>query len=300
MQTHGRRQSGMTITELLISMTVLAVVIGWVMVAYTEQHTTQLNHERVVEAQHEGRLITDLMVADLRMAGFMLPVQSGLASVDGGANASDQICMSDPAVMDATIVANANQRFTGVPATLAGSTGTVNVNAADLDVDSDGDVDFAAGAGIILADGDNAHCAVVTSVAGGTIQFSPTTPGGFAINAPDGFIAPAVFYQIAGNDLTRNGTVLSSNVEDVQIEYWVDTNSDSVMDQPAEFPLHDLNGEDVFELRLARVSITSRTEIPEAGMQGLGFTAVANRVAGAPDNFKRRRQSAETLLRNMR
>ena len=49
-----RRQTGMTITELLISMTVLAVVIGWVMIAFTDQHHAQLNHERVIEAQHEG------------------------------------------------------------------------------------------------------------------------------------------------------------------------------------------------------------------------------------------------------
>ena len=303
-----RRRAGMTITELLISMTVLAVVIGWVMIAFSEQHHAQLNHERVIEAQHEGRLITDLMVSDLRMAGFMVPTRAGVGSVDGGANLPDQVCMSDPAVMDQTIVNDANQRFSGaVPTATVGAAATrVNVSSADLDVDGDGTVDFVQGSGIIIADEDSAHCAVVTSVVNPTstfIDFAPATPGGFSATGAGAVAVPAVYYVIAGTDLLRNNTVLSSNVEDVQVEYWLDRNSDSVMDlggATPEFPVHDLNGETLSDLRLARVSVTSRTDIEEREMPGQGFPAVANRVAGPADDFKRRRQIAETLLRNVR
>jgi len=300
------REQGMTLAELMISMTVLVVVIGWVMVAFTDQHHNQLNHERVIEAQHEGRLITDLMVSDLRMAGFMVPMKTGLASVDGGANLPDQVCMSDPAVMDATIVANSNQRFVGAPttATVGGGVGTVTITPADLDVDGDGDIDFAVGAGIIIADGDNAHCAVITGPAlivptTTTLTFSPATPGGFSAAFPDGVAVPALHYLVNGTQLTRNGTVLSSNVEDIQLEYWVDADDDSVMDA-AEFPIHDVNGSDLALLRLARVSVTSVTDLEDLDLPGQGFSPVANRVAGAADDFKRRRQIAETLLRNMR
>jgi len=303
MRPSVRHEQGMTIAELMISMTVLAVVIGFVMVAFTDQHHAQLNHERVIEAQHEGRLITDLMVTDLRMAGFMVPTRAGVGSVDGGANLPDQICMSDPAVMDQTIVANVSQRFPG--ATPSGTVGAgatrVTVGIAGLDVDSDGTDDFVPGAGIIVADEDSVHCAIVTIVnpLSGDIDFAPATPAGFSAAGAGAVAVPAVHYIVNGTNLLRNGTVLSGNVEDVQIEYWVDVNSDSVMD-PAEFPIHDLNGQTLADLRLARVSVTSRTDIEDLDMPGQGFSAVANRVAGAADDFKRRRQIAETLLRNMR
>jgi hypothetical protein len=297
------RERGMTILELMISMTVMVSVIGWVLVAFTNQHHNQLNHERVIEAQHEGRLVTDLMVTDLRMAGFMVPTRAGLASVDGGANASDRICMSDASVMDPAIVDDANQRFAGATpnATVGAGAITVSVGAGDLDVDGDGTDDFVVGAGIIIADANNAHCAVVQAVAPATgdIGFLPPTPAGFSGSNPGTIVVPAVQYEVNGIDLLRNGTRLSSNVEDVQIEYWVDTNADSVMDA-AEFPIHDLNGNDLSELRLARVSVTSRTEVADLDMPGQGFPAVANRAAGPADDFKRRRQIAETLLRNMR
>jgi type II secretory pathway pseudopilin PulG len=307
-QPRDRRRVGMTILELLVSMTVLAIVIGWVMIAFTDQHHAQLNHERVIEAQHEGRLVTDLMVSDLRMAGFMVPTRAGVGSVDGGANLPDQICMSDPAVMDQTLVADANQRFSGaVPTgTVGAGVGSVTVLSADLDVDDDGSIDFAQNAGIIIADEDSAHCAVITSAVTPTtttISFAPATPAGFNASGAGAVAVPAVHYVINGTDLFRNNTVLSSNVEDVQIEYWVDRDSDSVMDLaavPPEFPVHDLNGESLSDLRLARVSVTSRTDVEDLDMPGQGFPAVANRVAGPADDFKRRRQIAETLLRNMR
>ena len=69
---------------------------GWVVVdagAHIGTHALPLSRVvgpsgRVyaIEAQHEGRLVTDLMVSDLRMAGFMVPATAGLSSVDGGAN----------------------------------------------------------------------------------------------------------------------------------------------------------------------------------------------------------------------
>mgnify|MGYP003572522367 CR=1 FL=1 len=99
----SRRDSGMTLLELMVAMTVLVVVIGWVLVAYTNQQRSQLDHERVIEAQHEGRLITDLLVGDLRMAGFLMPTDAAVASLDGGNAAPDTICTSDPSVIDPAI-----------------------------------------------------------------------------------------------------------------------------------------------------------------------------------------------------
>ena len=185
-----KRIQAFTLAELMVSLTVMTVVIGWVLTAYTSQHQNQIDHERVIEAQHEGRLITDLIIKDLRMAGFMVPTWAGVASVDGGAAASDLICTSDPAVMDTVIVGNRNQRFPGAsPAGVVGAgAATVTVPTSHLDVDSDGNDDFVVGSGIIIADDNNAHCASITGIAGGTITFAPVTPAGFAV-APTGSAA---------------------------------------------------------------------------------------------------------------
>jgi len=290
-------QGGMTLLELMVAMTVLVVVIGWVLVAYTNQQRSQFDHERVIEAQHEGRLITDLIVGDLRMAGFLMPKWAAVASVDGGAGASDAICTSDPGVIDPTVVPNQNQRFGGARGSnVAAGASNVTVAAGDLDVDANGTQDFAVNSGIILSDGVNIHCAKIQAIAGNTITFAPAA----ANSLGTGTVAvPALFYEMSGADLLRNDTVLSSSVEDVQIEFWVDTNRDSVMDA-GEFPLHGLAGADLDEVRLARVSVTSRTSRDDSQQAGGGFPAVANRAAGPADNFKRRRQIAETLLRNVR
>jgi len=298
-----RRTDAFTLVELMVSMTVMATVIGWVLVAYTNQHQNQIEHERVIEAQHEGRLITDLVVTDLRMAGFMMPTFAGVGSMDGGVNGSDLLCMSDPSVVDPAQIVNANQRFYGANLTGALVAGSiVSLRSSELDVDGDGNDDFAVGSGIIIADGDNVHCAridvIVNAGIATAITFTPAVPAGFSVSTTGSAAVPAIVYEIVGGDLLRNGTVLSGQVEDIQVEFWVDTNDNGQIDG-AEFPIHDLNGSQIDDLRLARVSVTSRTDDPDLDFNG-NFTAIANRVAGPNDNFKRRRTTAETLLRNMR
>lgn len=303
MRPMRRIDGGMTLLELMVAMTVLVVVIGWVLVAYTNQQRSQLDHERVIEAQHEGRLITDLLVSDLRMAGFLMPTQAAVASIDGGNAASDTICTSDPGIIDPAIIPDQNQRFSGAPASAVTAT-SVTVGGANLDVDGSGNIDFLENRGIILSDGVNVHCAKIDPAGvnplSGTITFSPATAAAFV--TADTVAVPALYYEINGNDLERNDTVLSSQVEDIQIEYWVDVDGDSQMNPVAgvEFPIHDLAGFDLSELRMARVSVTSRTTRNDSQQAGGGFAAVANRNAGPADNFKRRRQIAETLLRNVR
>jgi hypothetical protein len=293
----------MTLLELMVAMTVLVVVIGWVLVAYTNQQRSQLDHERVIEAQHEGRLITDLLVADLRMAGFLMPTDAAVASIDGGNAASDTICTSDPGIIDPAILPDQDQRFLGAPASAMSAT-SVTVGGPNLDVDGSGNIDFIENRGIIISDGVNVHCAKINpggvNPVSGAISFSPATAAAFVTT--DTVVVPALYYEINGTDLERNDTVLSSQVEDIQIEYWVDTDGDSQMDPNpgVEFPIHDLAGQDLSQLRLARVSVTSRTTRNDSPLAGNAFPAVANRAAGPADNFKRRRQIAETLLRNVR
>jgi len=301
--TGATRNRGFTITELMIAVVLMGIVTSQVLLAFTNQHDSYAEQERVVEVQQETRLLMDLILADLRMAGFMVPKKNAIASVDGGPAGSDVICMSDPSIVDEARLDSATSRYEGASliGALAGGSSTVSLVPSTVDIDDDGTVDFADGRGILISDGTNVHCALVTNVAGGSVTFDNATPMGITFPTSGTRAVPALVYQLAGTQLTRNGTVVATQVEDVQVQFGVDADRSGEVDllDPVEFPIDDLAGSDLSLIRLARVSITSRTLQPDPDFQGQ-FTAVANRIPDVPDNFRRRRVTTDSLLRNLR
>lgn len=292
--------SGFTLTELLVALAVLSIVISQFLLAFTNQQASYHEHEAVVDAQRDARSVMELILGDLRMAGFMVPKRAGAFSLDGGAVGPDILCVSDPSVMDASQFGNSNSRFEGarLAGPLGGASSSVTLLAADLDVDGDGDDDFATGRGILVSDGDESHCALVTAVAGNTVSFDVATPGGFSASPPQARAVPALVYRVAGTRLTRNGQVLSTQVEDLQVEFGVDEDADGEIG-PAEFPIHDLAGSSLDRVRTARVYVTVQAPRPDPDFQG-GLPAAANRAAGPADTFRRRRLIGDATLRNMR
>ena len=141
------------------------------------------------------------------------------------------------------------------------------------------------GGGIILAGGTASHCARITAVSTGSISFTPATPAGF--NLVNGRATPAVIYQLVGTDLKRNGLLLATGVEDVQVEFGVDTNGDGLLGG-GEFPLNSLAGADLTRIRRVRLSVLTKTLRADEALAGPGRQALANRTAGTADKFRRR------------
>lgn len=295
----GKRRDGVTLVELLVALAISLVVITQLLLAFSSQHESYVEQERVVETQQEARLLTNVILTDLRMAGFMLAREAGVASIDGGAGGSDVLCMSDSSVINSSVYTSTNNRLEGADVTTAitGSNSSLAISSSEQDLDADGDVDFVVGAGILISDGTRVHCARVTSVGSGSVDFTPATPSGVSYSVADTIAVPAVVYAISGSTLTRNGLTLSTQVEDLQVEFGVDTDNDGEI-TGAEFPIDDLNGEDVAQTRVARIYLTTRTSTGDQDFSGLRARA-ANRTAGTSDNFKRRRAIADTVLRNM-
>ena len=294
------RSSGFTMTELMIALVIMILVTSQIMLAYMNQHQHSMSHERVVQSQEEVRLVTDVMLADLRMAGFMVDETAAVGSLDGGANAPDVLCVSDPSAIDDMVLVDAQARFDGAKVTsaVAASASSIVLSAATRDIDGDGTDDFANVGGIIISSGTEVHCGEVTGVTGNTVSFTPSTPAGFSATIADAFVVPALVYRVASDQLTRNGAVLSSQIEDLQVEFGVDADANGMIEN-AEFPIDDLSGQNLRRLRTARVHVTAKTPRAELDYTGQ-FTAIANRAAGATDSFKRRRVSADALLRNLR
>lgn len=296
---HNHRASGFSLVELMVAVVVMAIVTSQLLFSFSQQHTSSLEHERTIEIQEEVRLIKDVVLKDMRIAGFMVPQYAAIASRDGGTAASDAICVSDSSVIDDTTLADATSRFSGatVSTAFAGASTSVAVNSGTTDIDSDGDVDFTIGDGVILANGTASHCATVTGRTATSITFTPATPSTFSMTPGDS-VVPAVIYTVTGTTLSRNNMVLSSHIEDLQAEFGVDADRNGTV-EGAEFPLDDLSGQEYELVENVRIHLTAREQRTEEGFPGQ-FAAIANRVAGSADNFKRRRVTGDAVLRNLR
>ena len=326
----GPTSYGFTLIELLIATAVLSIVTAQVFMVLNTQKRVYISNERVLDVQEDSRTVLDLLTFDTRMAGFMVPKIAALSSVDGGANAADSFCISDVSYFDFPTGGAPSQSLDSAsePFNTAGVTsfaGNNAVNAATLDVDGvNGTNDFGgAGRGIILSDGVRSHCARITNIVGNQITYTPARPPGPGFVTANTRVVPAVIYE--HNDmnavppalplsLTRNGLVLATGVEDLQIEYWVDNSPigllNGVVDDATEFPVDDLNNQpgaatmDTSAIRRIRISVITRTDRTEGGVSQEFNTqrrpANANRVrSDTADQFKRRRFRTSVLPRNL-
>jgi prepilin-type N-terminal cleavage/methylation domain-containing protein len=293
---------GFTLIELMISVIIMAVVIGQALLLFTTQHKTYVGHGYVVEIQQDTRLVTELILSDVRMAGFLMPNTAGISGIDGGPNNPDVLCLSDPSVVDATAITGAVGPLAGATlgAALTGGAGTVNLVASTKDIDGDGDPndDFVVGNGIIISDGTSHHCARIESFTGGHPDIDPTPPGGFNIAAGAGRAVPAVIYQVTGNGLIRNSVLLSRHVENLQVEYAVDTDDDGSIG-PGEFPIHDISASDPTLIRGIQLSVLTRTLTEDPRNLSSRMPSAGNHAAGATDNFLRRRFTTNGVPRNL-
>jgi prepilin-type N-terminal cleavage/methylation domain-containing protein len=160
------RDGGFTLVELLVAVAMLGVATSLAFGVFGAQRRSYQSIKNAIEVQEGARLISDAMAADVRMAGYMVPAQTGITSFDGGANGPDLLCVSDRGKIDATIVDDANARLSGASVTGAIAGGAGSATLALTDIDGDGDDDFVAGDGIIIVDDDSSHCAFITAVAG--------------------------------------------------------------------------------------------------------------------------------------
>lgn len=323
-----RDDSGFSMLEMLVAVAVMGVVTSQLFMLLNSQKRVYMASERVLDVQEDTRTVIDLIAYDARMAGFMVPRSGGVASVDGGVNAADRLCISDSSYFDSpaldpntlTYPSSTLSRLTefdgAIPALAAGDRTALTTLNVDESTEADRANDFVGpGRGVILSDGVRAHCARITEIQITTIIFDPPLP--FAFAAPEDVrVVPAVIYELDENTLTltRNGLVVATGIEDLQAEYWIDdvildANGDGNgrIDNDTEFPVHDLTQppiatRDLSKLRRVRISVVTRTDQEEnpGGHQidNRMRPASANRVAGPSDTFRRRRFVTSVLPRN--
>jgi len=338
MRNDVRSSAGFSLIELMIATVVFGLMTAQLLVVFSNQKRVFSSNERALDVQEQARLTLDLISFDTRMAGFMVPRWSAVSSVDGGDAGADRLCVSDASYFD----------FTGAPSqldtmTLPFNGGIVTTVAADhvtvtsLDIDGDGAGDFlwpsapgaGNGGGIIVSSPTETFCARITRIVGNNIYFEDHDTadlveyGDATAYITAGVSAqlravPAQVYEVDPDalELRRNGLLLASSIEDLQVEYWLDNagTPNGVQDADTEFPVNTLNDPDppagaipadISRVRRVRVSVLARTDREEGGdsahgrLSG-GKPALANRLAPPEtDQFRRRSFSASILPRNL-
>lgn len=297
-------QRGFTLTELVIALLITAMVTSGALAFLSVQQRAVITNSRTVDLQEDARLALELLVADGRMAGFLVPAMASLASVDGGTSNSDMFCVSDPSVIAEASITGAVQPFDRavVTAALGDGENSATLRAATMDIDADGTSDFAVGRGVIISDGNDTHCARLTSVntTTGAIGFTPATPSGFAASAITARAVPAIVYEQSGLQLLRNNVMLSDQVEDLQVEFAVDLDADGDIEaDDGEFPINDLNGNSSTLTRGVQLSVLTRAIQADETRPGLERHQVGNRAAASEDGFVRRRYVLTIAPRNL-
>jgi hypothetical protein len=270
------------------------------------------------------RAFAVLLERDLRHAGLMVPEGAAACGVDDDAGA-DLLYVSDANAIDpgddvatydgAVIGGGVTQVATGTT-TFAVSTLVMEPTPARPAYDTNGDgtpdSDFRVGGGAIVMDlldpGRGSACGRVTQVnlVGPQVRVDLQTGAlGAAGGTTNLVLVPAHEYRINGDQLLRDGLVLSEGVEDLQVAYFLDDDTDGVVDADeihgnGTGPDYVAGAQDGSELREVRVSLVTRTRTPDREWTQGRPQALENRAASvANDGFRRRTYTSTVMLRNV-
>ncbi len=304
----GNRSSreGFTLVEVMTAMVILGIVATAAYATFQFQHASFTVQNRLAEAQQNLRATLEIMSRDIRMAGYGIPqavnVPAGL--LPGGDNTIRNIrTLNRTTGPDEIYILYMYDMDAAVPSTDA-PTGMA-IYASTLNVTSvagfwDGDL-------VLVGDGINADLFEVTQPpAAPTLNFDPggsangfndATPHtpfpGYAAGTTTVSKARFVRYFIDTTDpdhptlmldrMTGAAQPLADDIEDMQVQYGLDTDGDFVVDTVVNAP----TAAQVSQIKQVRLFLSARTRTLEKGWQD-ARPALADRAGGAADSYRRR------------
>ena len=324
---------GFTLIELVVGLGLLSVVLLFVFDTFSYQQATHAVVDQISEAQQNTQAIARLIERDLRNAGYMVPAGAAACGVDS-TTAPDTLFVSDTdAILPSDQLTLENRKELGAKLTdltddpTATGAKTMDVDEvtidgnASYDTDGDGvnDSDFRVGAGAILTDTANPSrgvaCGVVTAV-NITAPFSVSVnfQAVYANAAPQAKqlrLVPAHVYQIVPGpppELRRDGVLLAKDIEDLQVAWFYDDNTNEIVDAGEMRGVTGTNldtaavtGPELREVRFDLIARTRADDPRNPDDAGIG-QARENRTAAsvaAADGKHRRVYTSTARLRNL-
>ncbi len=332
MKTNTHSQAGFSLLELMIAVAIMGVVTAQIFIVMGNQKKVYSSNERAVDTQETARMTLDLVSFDARVGGYMVPSWTAVSSVDGGADKPDRFCVSsvfaDPGVWGSdppNPMEQIIQRFDGAAVSeIQGD--HVKVASLDLNPPIDGTLgtdDFTIGDGVIVASRTETFCARISNVVkngpgDNDIFFETNDATAYLTGLAGGELqaVPANVYELKDPmQLQRNGMLLASQIEDFQVEFWVDAAGgfNNIDDGDTEFPVNNLKNPDPpggglaaanDHIRRVRVTVLAVAPLEDqansaSGHLLYGRPKIANRDAGnVQDRLRRRAFSASIMPRN--
>jgi prepilin-type N-terminal cleavage/methylation domain-containing protein len=352
------RERGFSLLEMMIALVILGVITSQMFVVLSSQKRSAIGGSRDNDIQESARLITDLLAFDARNAGIMVPREAAIASLDGQTTGPDRICMSDSSYFQIPAPGVRSAFWDSVGDRIVAPHATVQ-NAGTLvlerlNVDQDG---FANDwnpqglatqpqIGIIIAraDGRASYCGQIQNLNPATRTVTlrvADIPNMLTSGSPELWAVPAIVYELRDDildaddisTLYRNNVAVSTQVEDLQIEFGIDSTGAGLAPDGqlvgTEFPIHDIatalrpsippivttgsslqiNGSTTIvvtplsRIRRVRLSVLARTEREDERTNRVVRNlrpALANRIASTRrDAFNRRSYTVSVMPRNM-
>jgi Tfp pilus assembly protein PilW len=324
-----RHEGGFSLIELVVAIAITFMIVFYTLATFTYQHQTYINVEQVSETQQNSRAIASLIERDIRNAGYMVPSAAASCGIDSD-SAGDRIYLSDADAIrnidELTSTQSKGNLGADVSAVSAGTPDVASVDSivldgqATYDTNGDGnpDSDFQIGGGAILIDTANpdrgVRCGTITAVA-------TSAPQSVSLNFVNNFSAAAtigeilvlvpanVYTQAAGPppEMRRNGQLMATNVEDLQVAWFYDDDGDGQVDAgeyrgdpTVDYDPSTIEGANLREIRFNLILRTASDDPQRPNNAGTGQETENRDTNVAGDDGRRRRLHTTTVrLRNI-
>lgn len=315
----GPRQHGMTLVEMMISMVLGLLVIGATMTIFAQVKRSYNENDRALQLQDDARLALNELGRDLAMTGFwgeltdpgsVFADASLTVATDCGAGGAPWVYDFERqlSTVDNATAASATAQFDCIDGgTVVPGTDLVGIKRT---VGNDTPLPLENGVVYLKSNG----------VIGLMLQHPEAVPAGILVPAPfqHWSYSPSIWYvrthwddnnaadgipSLCRKRLDDSGVpsmvdeCLVPGVEDLQIEFGVDTDGDGTPDQY----LADPDTAILARALSARITLLMRSMTPQTGYLNSKTYQLGNQAAYTPaDNFVRRVYSTTVAIRNLR
>ena len=342
-----RRTAGFSLIELIVAVSILATAMLYLTETFTRTHKTSVTVEQVSEAQQNLRVISELVERDLRLAGYLVPRHAAVCGNDSSTGPDTLIVSSSDVLRLVSELETMNPTAmggdlgaalvgVGVGSSIGGANATIRLQQNWLDVQGDGP-DFSQGSGIMIVNRSDSSgrvaCGIITAFTVGapgypngatlTVNFVTNSLGPLAAPLDMAAIPANVYVVTPANpgtgrppQLQRNGLLLASDVEDMQIALYFDLDDDRVMDSgefvgdngqmvgdgiSVPYDPTSINGRTLRQVQINLVTAT-KDDDPNTDTRPMSQQLTGNRAAAslqAADRKRRRVYTAMVSLRNV-